>query len=203
MSTSLIEALLIGSLGIIIGLLLFSMRNKLYYGLYQKALTNLSLGIIIMGIGGGLLSYYTSIDYEKSTIIKAKLKGSEGITAGTTAPVRVLKFQVENPGVTHEITVKPINPLFQNAFEADIYLEIINPDGVQVFSTQQHFEAYEEGHSPHADIERWRHADTTFVPLNFGQYILQVVPITVGIPEIEIWIRDPLKKDGEREFSWR
>ncbi len=203
MGISLTEALLIGSIGIIIGLLLFSIRNKLYYGLYRKALTNLSLGIIIMGVGGGLLSYYTSIDYEKSTIIKAKLKGSEGITAGTMAPVRVLKFQVENPGVTHEITIKPVNPVFQNAFEVDIYLEIINPENEKIFATQQRFKPHADTRSPHADIERWRHRDTTFVPLNYGQYTLKVIPITTGIPAIEIWIRDPLKKDGGRAFSWK
>jgi len=156
-----------------------------------------------MGIGGGVLSYFSSIGYEKNTIIKAKVSGSEGIAVGATTPVRILKFQVENPGVTHEISVKPINPVFQNAFEADISLKIINPDGAQVFTTQQHFIPYADTRSPHADIERWRYADTTFVPLNFGQYTLQVAPITVGIPEIEIWIRDPLKKDGGRAFSWR
>jgi len=155
-----------------------------------------------MGIGGGFLSYYTSIEYEKSTIIKTKVKGSAGIKVGTTAPVRVLEFQVEHPDVTHKLTVKPIDPIFQHAFAADIYLEITNPAREKIFSVQQHFVPHASTRSPHR-IKRWRQRDTTFVPKEPGKYTIHVIPVTVGIPEIEIWILDPLKKDGERAFSWR
>ena len=203
MSTSLIEALLIGSVGVMMGALLMHIRRKFYFRMYRKALANLSLGIMLMGIGGGVLSFYTSIEYERNTIIKTKVKGSEGVTVGTTAPVRILEFQVEHPDVEHKLSVKPIDPVFQHAFEADIYLEITNPADGKIFSAQQHFVPYVTTRSPQMRIKRWRHMDTTFVPQDPGKYMLQVIPITVGIPEIEIWILDPRKKDGHRAFSWR
>jgi len=203
MSTSLIEALLIGSIGVIIGGILLSIRHKLHYGLYSKKLFNLSIGMILMGVAGGLLSYYTAIGYEKNTIIKTKVEGSVGVTMGSAAPVRTLEFTVEHPGVVHELSVKPIDPIMENSFDAEIHLFIIDPADKQILSTQQHFVPYAETRSPQMRVKRWRHKDTTFVPQHLGKYSIQVVPITIGIPEIEVWIRDPQKRDGQRAFSWR
>lgn len=203
MSTSLIEALLIGSTGIVIGIILLSIRHKLHYELYSKKLFNLSIGMILMGVAGGLISYYTTIGYEKNTVIKTKVEGSVGVAMGSVAPVRTLEFTVEHPGVVHELSVKPIDPIMENSFDAEIHLFIINPADEQILSAQQHFVPYAETRSPQMRVKRWRHRDTTFVPQHPGEYTLQVVPVTVNIPEIEIWIRDPQKKDGQRAFSWR
>lgn len=203
MSTSLLEALLIGCIGVIIGAVLIHIRHKFYFGLYRKALTNLALGMMMLGTGGGFLSFYTSIGYEKNTIIKTKVEGTEGVKEGSAAPIRTLQFAVEHPGVAHILTVKPIKPVFRNAFEADVYLEISDPDRKKIFSAQPHFVPYADTRSPKMSIKTWRHRDTTFVPEKPGKYTIQVIPVTVGIPEIDIWILDPLKKDGERAFSWR
>lgn len=203
MSTSLLEALLIASIGLATAILLYILSRKSFFELYRRQLILLSFGMLIMGLGGGFISYYFSIDAEKNTIIKTKVLGSEDVAVGTEAPVRTLKFQIEHPNVEHNLTVKPINPMLENSFEADIYLEIRSPDEDIVMAAQKHFETYTEANRTGSSVERWRHIDTTFVPKYAGEYTINVVPITIGIPSIEIWIMDPLKKDGSHSFTWR
>lgn len=120
MSTSLIEALLVGSIGVIMGGILLSIRHKLHAGLYSKKLFNLSIGMILMGVVGGLLPYCASIGSEKNTVIRSKVAGSVGAVEGKAAPIRTLEFIVEHPDVAHQLSIRPVDPLIKNSFDAEI-----------------------------------------------------------------------------------
>ncbi|MEM9675241.1 MAG: hypothetical protein ACFB15_21025 [Cyclobacteriaceae bacterium] len=201
MSASLIEALMIGGIGIIFGGILLSIRHKLHEGLYSKKIFNLSIGIILMCIVGGLISYSTSIKYEKNTIVRTKVAGSMEAKVGEPVPVRTLEFTVNHTGVAHTLSVKPVDPPLKSSFDAEILVTVIDPAKNEVLSARQYFKP--EYNNKKAAVKRWQFVDTTFIPQRFGKYTVQIAPITIGIPEVEIWILDPLKEDGQRTFSWR
>ncbi len=201
MSASLIEALIIGGIGIIAGGILLGVRHKLHDGLYSKKIFNLSVGFILIGVVGGIISYSTSIEYEKNTIIRSKVAGSMDVQEGDLAPIRTVEFTVNHTGVAHTLSVKPVDPLLKNSFDAEILVTVIDPANNEVLSDRQYFKP--ELGSGKSAVKRWRFVDTTFVPQRFGKYTVQIAPITIGIPEVEVWIRDPQKEDGRETFSWR
>ncbi|MEO0332794.1 MAG: hypothetical protein AAF223_14110, partial [Bacteroidota bacterium] len=182
--------------------ILLSVRHKLHDGLYSKKIFNLSIGIILMGVVGGLISYSTSIEYEKNTIVRTKVAGSLEAKEGDLAPIRTVEFTVNHTGVAHTISVKPVDPPLKNSFDAEVQVTIVDPANNQIFSARQFFEA-KLSSVPKAAVKRWQFIDTTFTPQRFGKYTVQIAPITIGIPEVEVWILDPQKDDGERPFSWR
>ncbi|MEM9833086.1 MAG: hypothetical protein AAF944_20800 [Bacteroidota bacterium] len=201
MSASLIEALIIGIIGIIVGGILLSIRHKLHDGLYSKKIFNLSIGIMLMCTVGGMISYSTSIQYEKNTIVRTQVAGSMEAKVGEPVPVRTLEFTVNHTGVAHTLSVKPVDPPVKSSFDAEILVSVIDPANNEVLSARQYFKP--EYNNKKAAVKRWRFVDTTFIPQRFGKYTVQIAPITIGIPEVEIWILDPLKEDGKETFSWR
>jgi hypothetical protein len=151
---------------------------------------------MVMGFGAFTLNNRVA----RTTLYEVVTEGSVGVEPGTSAPVRNLVFNVEHPGVEHDLMISPTSKLFQTpSSEVEVAFSLHGPtEEVLIPERTEHFRV-EGGGRRKRD---WEAKNFNFTPVVAGSHTLQVVPITIGIPSIHIHIEDPLKRDGKRAAGY-
>ncbi len=151
-------------------------------------------------VGGIVCGYGAfSIDYQMriTTLHEEMVQGSIEVQPGDPAPVRTVSFTVEHPGVPHELFVSPTSDLIQQAMgTAEVMVSLASPTGEMTLpETKEQFSVRAEARSARTD---WEGRTFHFTPTAAGKHTVRVTPLTIGIPKIQVRIKDPQKKDGQR-----
>jgi hypothetical protein len=130
------------------------------------------------------------------TLYEVMAEGSVGLAPGTRAPLRTLLFNVEHPGVEHELLVAPVSETFQNPTSpVDVSFSLHGPAGEALLARRTERFAVE---SRSRRRPEWEGKTFGFTPLAAGPHTLRVIPLTEGIAGIHVRVADPLKRDGKR-----
>ena len=154
---------------------------------------------VVLPVLGAVLGYGAfKIDNRVAvtTLYEVMAEGSVGMEPGTPAPVRNLLFNVEHPGVKHDLLVAPVSKQSHSPTSAvEVSFSLHGPTG----------EALVPERTERFDLERrarrktdWEGKTVYFTPIAAGSHIIRVSPITIGIPGIHLRVEDPLKRDGKR-----
>jgi hypothetical protein len=151
-----------------------------------------------VGVLGFIFSAYAFVvDYRQrvTTLYEDFVKGSIGVKVNTEAPIREITFNVEHPGVEHQLSVKPsLN--FGQSPSGDVTVSIRLLDGKNnvIINVTEIFKVI----TPARSKVQWDDKSYRFTPSDKGSHTLLISPITIGIPEIFVRIEDPEKTDGKR-----
>ena len=152
--------------------------------------------LIALGVVLGYAAFAIDNRVARVTLYEVMAEGSIGAELGTSAPVRNLVFNVEHPGVEHDLMISPTSKLFQSpSFAVDVSFSLHGPAGEELIPERTERFRVEGRGSNKSDWEA-KHFD--FTPGAAGSHTLRVIPITIGIPGIHIRVADPLKRDGQR-----
>jgi hypothetical protein len=154
--------------------------------------------LVLLGVAVGYAVFKFDNRVAVTTLYEVLAEGSEGATPGAVASVRSLRFDVEHPGVKHELLVEPESERPTSA--VDISFSLHGPTGEALVPERtQRFEVnnYTRKTKPH-----WEGKTIYFTPSAAGPHTIRVIPITIGIPSIHIRVKDPLKRDGKRAAGY-
>lgn len=149
----------------------------------------------VFGLTGGWFIYSTDQQLRGQTLFEVMAEGSVGIVAGSPAPTRHLEFTVEHPGIEHTLMVSPSS--FRAADptgDAELSFQLNNPDGTRILGETRKYAVRSSGRRG-ADWEASYHP---FVPATAGRYSLDLVILTVDVPQVHVRVADPAKTDGTR-----
>lgn len=155
-----------------------------------------SVILVLLGVVLGYGAFIINHRVARTTLYEVMAEGSIGVELGTSAPVRNLVFNVEHPGVEHELMVSPTSKLFQSPTSSvEVLFSLHGPAGEALIPKRTERFRVAGGGRNKSD---WEAKQFDFTPIAAGSHTLQVIPITIGIPRIHIRIEDPLKRDGQR-----
>jgi hypothetical protein len=147
---------------------------------------------VVMGYGGFAISNRVAV----VTLYEVMVEGSVGVAPGTPAPVRSFLFNVEHPGVEHDLLVAPVSKTFQTpTFAVDVSFSLHGPTGEPLVPQRtERFTVISRSRSR----PDWEGKTFHFTPVAAGSHTLRMIPITADIPGIHVRVADPLKRDGKR-----
>lgn len=156
-----------------------------------------------MAIGGLVFAVYAfAVDWDlrRTTLFEVLIEIEEEDPGQGAGTVRSYEFNVESPGVEHDITYAPKpRPLHYASGDVRIRIEILDAIGERVHTDETLFEPrLAGGHRPASAHHEWSGRSTAFTPRSTGPHTLRVLPLTRGIPRIQVRIGDPEKRDGGR-----
>jgi hypothetical protein len=152
-------------------------------------------GFAAMGLGGGWFIYSTDQQLRGETLYEVMAEGSMGAAVNAPAPVRQLEFVVEHPGVEHTLMISPSSYRAADPTgAAELSFELKDPDGNRVLGEKRVYEVRSSGRSS----SDWDASYHRFVPSKSGTYVLELVILTVDVPQVHIRVADPEKTDGQR-----
>lgn len=154
----------------------------------------------LLGVVLGYVAFHMNNRMAVTTLYEVMVEGSVGMTPGAPAPVRSHLFNVEHPGVKHELLVAPVSKMFQaptSGIEVSFSLagptgEALIPERTEAFAVERRSRRKTE----------WEGKTFDFTPVAAGSHTLEVVPLTIGIPGIHVRVEDPLKRDGQRAAGY-
>lgn len=159
---------------------------------------------VFLFVLGMVLGYFAfAIDYRMriTTLHEEMVEGSVGMKAGTPAPIRTVTFQVEHPGVAHELFLSPNSELLQQPeSDVEVAFSLHGPEGEAILpESTEKFSVSAGSRNDRAD---WEGKTFAFTPKVVGAHTVRVKPRAVGIPRIQVRIEDPMKRDGERPSGY-
>lgn len=148
----------------------------------------------LVGLVMGYLYITSSNQLAAVTLYEVMAEGSLGLAPDSRAPGQTLSFNVEHPGVEHELLVDPTSRVIPG-FAVDISFSLHGPTGETLIAERT--EHFKPERRPNRRVY-WEGKTVRFTPTVAGSHTIRVTPITLGIPGIHIRVADPLKRDGKR-----
>jgi len=175
------------------------------YARWSRRRADITAGLFVLG---ALLMAYFSHTTENSmariTLKEAVLEGSLNLRAGDPIPERELGFDIEHPGVEHNLSIYPRIGSFKSAaFVARAEAELLDPDGKALIQQTLEFQLRAITNRTGFVRNVWRSHNLAFTPNGPGHYRLVIRPLVMDIPEFFIRIEDPMKTDGVRDAALR
>jgi hypothetical protein len=154
------------------------------------------LGLLAGGSAFAWFAFTINRQMEVTTLHEAMLEGSSDVKQGQPAPVRQTSFDVEHPGVEHELFYSPSGG--SEDFTAEVAVKLLDPAGEVMLQEQHAFIPERSGRGRRFDPLRWQGRTLSFRPKQQGTYRVLVTPLTIGVQGIHVRIADPEKTDGQR-----
>lgn len=152
--------------------------------------------LLTFGTVFGAFAFFVDDGMRATTLHEVMVEGSVGRRVGMPAPVRIIPFTVEHPGVKHELLISPVSDVFQPpTSDVDVSFALRGPEGEVLPERTERFAVRTASRGERAN---WYGKEFSFTPTIAGNYVLQVKPLMTDIPRIHVRIEDPLKRDGER-----
>lgn len=147
---------------------------------------------VMMGYGAFAINNRVTV----ATLYEVMAEGSVGLAPGTPAPVRSFRFDVEHPGVEHDLLVAPVSETLHTPKSAvDVSISLHGPTGEPIVPERtERFTVIGRSRSK----PDWEGKNFHFTPRAAGSHTLRIIPMTVGIPGIHVRVADPSKRDGKR-----
>jgi hypothetical protein len=150
----------------------------------------------VLGMLAGYWIYASDQQMRRETLFEVMAQGSEGVQVGQPAPLRQLEFNVKHPGVGHTLMVSPSSyKVAAPAGDVEISFRLLDPQGRELLQDQRTYEVRAGGRGRKGD---WQAAYFPFTPEQAGPHTLELVLLTVGIPQVHVRVVDPENTDGER-----
>lgn len=160
-----------------------------------------ALFLLALGAALGYGAFAMDNRMRITTLYEVMVEGSVDAIPGTPAPLRTVLFTVERPGVAHKLFLSPTSERsYPATAAAEVSFSLHDPLGEALLSKRSERFAVRPGsRSARAD---WEGKTFSFTPVAAGPHTVQVMPLTTGIPRIQVRIVDPLKRDGERMLGY-
>ena len=171
-----------------------------FFGIKDMSLSLARKLALLLALATPFMAYHVSAEhylYRVTTLHEEVLEGSIDEMPGFPAPLRLAVFNVENPGVEHSCFITPMKTR-EIVFPAHIMGMITGPDHTVLLEFDETFEVVKEQHGSrikHTTLE-WHKKVFNFTPTHKGEHYIQLIPVTVGIPQLSFRISDPTKTGG-------
>lgn len=164
------------------------------YSDWSKQKRNLVCGfLLLLGLAFGIFVYISDSHLRGTTLFEVDHVWENG-------EVLNFRFDIEHPGVEHEILFHPHPGSFKEAAESiALRVECAGSESGQIFAQDLVFELREEGSRQHNSRRTvWESHTLRFTPAEVESISITIDPLDGWPPQLHLRVEDPEKRDGKR-----